>query len=103
MELLLAGVIKGVTATSEVLTAAALARPRSMRARARSNKQRCWLAQNAFPRTLIQDRRATGPSRCRKVPGLQRTVPLRSTLRCARDTREGARRQDTRAVRLLAD
>ena len=35
-----------------------------------------------------------GPPRTGKVPGLQRIVALRFTLRCARDTRSGAVRGD---------
>jgi hypothetical protein len=35
---------------------------------------------------LIRDRHATGRSRSGAVPGLQRIIPLRFMLRCARDT-----------------
>ena len=42
---------------------------------------------------------APGPPETVTVPGLQRTVPLRFTLRCARDTRE----RDGQSIMLLSD
>src|SRR5262245_28861436 len=51
------------------------------------------VARNDAP--LIRDRHATGLSRSLAVPVLQRTTPLRSVLRCARDTRAPPHRHRT--------